>query len=157
MCEVEGMNSRCEREEKERKTLQKNFHFQACVGCLSTVELDSSFLQMILTGLMTEASVSEQAAAARKKKKPFVDSFHFLLGPSPWQRSETGVPKCQRVCEGSYELWINPHRGSRLIIFGRPQSFPVSRRCHVDPERIHRLAAQSKALMYGTMIGWSLF
>lgn len=57
-------------------------------------------------------SCSAHKKTKQNKKNLFVDTFHFLLGPLPWQRSETGAPNVSVRVKGSYELWINLRRGS---------------------------------------------
>lgn len=108
---------------------------------------ETDFPQTIRTELITNQEELSYLTDLKKKKKTlFVDYFHFLLGTSLWQRSETGVPKCQRVCEGSYELWINPHRGSYFdwpwtnYIWRLSKLACVCRCFNARPESISQLA-----------------
>lgn len=80
------------------------------------------------------------------KKNLFVDNFHFLLDPLPWQRSKTGAQNVSVRVKGHMNYGLTFTEGlilidPELIIFGRPQSSPVSRCYNVDPEIIHRLVA----------------
>lgn len=117
-------------------------HFQDVVGV--SFRCRSGKRRFLQTVLKSRQEILSYLAVT--KKNLFVDYFHFLLGPLPWQRSETGVPNASVCVKGHMNYGLTLTEGlilidPELIIFGRPQSSPVSRCYNVDPDNIHRLLA----------------
>lgn len=132
---------------KALKGEKQEDHFQDVVGVSFRCRSGKRrFLQTVLTKLIIEESSRDTFLSCSNKKNLFVDYFHFLLGPLPWQRSETGVPNASVCVKGHMNYGLTLTEGlilidPELIIFGRPQSSPVSRCYNVDPDSIHRLLA----------------
>lgn len=128
---------------------KREYHFQDVMGVSFRCRSGKRrFLQAVLTKLMIEESSRDTFLSylAVTKKTLFVDYFLFLLGPLPWQRSETGVPNASVCVKGHMNYGLTLTEGlilidPELIIFGRPQSLPVFRCYNVDAHSIHRLVA----------------
>lgn len=122
------------------------------MGVPSTVGLENSFLflffflQIKKTELITEESSRNTFLSCGYKKTSL-----WTISTSSWAHCHGNVPKRESqnvsMCvKGHMNYGLTLTEGlilidPQLIIFGRPQSLPVSCCYNVQPERISRLAA----------------
>lgn len=134
---------------KALKGEKREYHFQDVVGVLFRCR---SWKTQIFTSRAEKLMIEEESSRdtflsylAVTKKTLFVDYFHFLLASIAMATFRNGSPKCQCVCvKGHMNYGLTLTEGlilidPELIIFGRPQSLPVSRCYNVDAHSIHRL------------------